>query len=203
MLADVLLAVGSTPGLAGFSVITADSNAKILAQHYGAQLIPTSTDNGHSAAVYEAVKVLLKTGVNRIVALPGDTPFVTADEISQVVSSVNTPDSVTIVSDREGTGSNCIASKAPLPIPLAFGTNSFAQHCAFIQGAGLQVNNLSLPGLQLDIDTREDLLALSAMPTRTKTQALLEDDEYAQALQQNKRKPSRPFSPDLLGHLVQ
>ncbi len=182
MLGDVLLALSKSSRLAGFSVVTGDATVIALAKDYGAGVIETQADCGQSAALYQATGLLADTGVSRVMILPGDTPLVTAAEIDAVASSMHSADSVTVVANCQGTGTNCMASFLPLPIPLAFGLNSFPQHCSFIEDAGLKVVSLALEGLTLDIDTRDDLLALRQLTPRTHTQKLLAGHQFGRRL---------------------
>jgi 2-phospho-L-lactate guanylyltransferase len=59
-------------------------------------------------------------------------------------------------------------------VPLSFGNDSFLPHLATARQMGIEPNVIELAGIGLDIDNPADLAAFMAVPSQTRTRALLE-----------------------------
>jgi len=173
MLEDVLAALGGTRGLAGIVVVTPDSAARALAEHYGAQISADHATEGHTAAVMGAARRLAARG-EAMLTIPGDVPLVTAAEVERVIAAHRRGSHFVIVPARDELGSNTILAAPADAVPLRFGDNSFFPHLTAARACGIEPVVLPLPGIGLDIDTPEDLVAFLARPSRTRTRALLD-----------------------------
>ncbi|MGH3993293.1 MAG: hypothetical protein ACRDSN_12640, partial [Pseudonocardiaceae bacterium] len=69
--------------------------------------------------------------------------------------------SVSIVPDRHGTGTNALVLAPPDAIAPSFGPGSLERHVAAAETAGVAHAVEELPTLMLDVDTRDDLAALT------------------------------------------
>jgi len=177
MAEDVLAALARARGLRGVAVVTGDPAAAALARRYGARVLPEGDPRGHSGAVEAAAAALAGEGAADLLALPGDVPLATADEIDAVLAahaaaSARTP-RMTIAPARDDSGSNALALSPPGAIPYRFGADSFRRHLAEARRANVAVRVIRLPGLALDVDTPADLQALLARPAATRAHALL------------------------------
>jgi len=173
MLRDVLTALSA--GRAGqVWVVTRDPRVARLAQDFNTGLLAETENRGHTAAVAQAQAVAARAGARVFLTVPGDTPCVTASEIVELVSAARAVDPVTVlVPSRSGLGTNGVALSPPSAMPLTFGEPSFDNHVEVARARGLGPRILRLPGLGLDIDAPEDLLALAAEAPGTRTGSLL------------------------------
>jgi 2-phospho-L-lactate/phosphoenolpyruvate guanylyltransferase len=163
MLEDVLAALADGP-LAGIMVNTLDPIATDLARRYGARVVTQGARDGHTGAV-AAMARILAAEARDMLALPGDIPRITAAEIAAVVEARRPAPSLTIVPAHDARGSNAVLCSPPLVMPLRFGDDSFVPHLAAAHALGIEPTILTLPGIGLDIDQPEDLLAfLRATP---------------------------------------
>ncbi|MEN3951619.1 2-phospho-L-lactate guanylyltransferase [Iodidimonas sp. SYSU 1G8] len=158
MLLDVLLALRHAWGLAGVAVVTADTEARNLARQHGATLIG-ETDGGLNEALDNARLTLHAQGATSALIVHGDLPLATAEEITTLIDAHPPGPAATFVPARDG-GTNAMLTTPVDPFPLSYGEGSFARHKAAAEAAGLATASLVLPGLQLDIDTPEDLAEL-------------------------------------------
>lgn len=176
MLEDVLAALSATSGLAGLILVTVDPAARILARHYGARVVEIGAREGHSGAVAAAAQLLTAEGAAGMLTLPGDIPLVTADEIEALLAAHRPAPSFTIAPSHDEQGSNAVLLSPPDAVPLRFGPDSFFPHLRAAAALGIRPNVLHLPGIGLDIDTPEDLLAFARRPSATRTRALLAEN---------------------------
>jgi len=80
---------------------------------------------------------------------------------------------VVFAPSASGFGTNAAVLSPPLLMPLKFGEPSFDNHLLAARQRGLSPAVLELPGIGLDIDTPEDLEALLARGSATRSAALL------------------------------
>jgi len=173
MLEDVLWALGAASGLAGLVVATVDPAARETALRYGARILENGARDGHTGAVSAAARLLAREGRAGIMTVPGDIPLVTPDEIAQVLVAHHKAPAFTIAPSRDERGSNAIVCSPPDAVPLRFGEDSFFPHLQAAEACGIRPTVLRLPGIALDVDTPDDLAAFTAVPSSTRTYALL------------------------------
>ena len=181
MLEDVLAALAATAGLGGVAVVTVDGAARRLAARYGARIIEIGARDGHSGAVAAAARIIAAEGCPGMLTVPGDIPLVTPAEITQLLSAHRSAPSFTIAPSRDERGSNAIICSPPDAVPLRFGEDSFFPHLRAAAACGIRPTVLRLPGIALDVDTPEDLAALTLVRAATRAHALLDLRERAAA----------------------
>ena len=170
-LEDVLAALADAP-LAGILVNTVDPVATELALRYGARVVTACARDGHTGAVMAMARVLDQEGRAGMLTVPGDIPRVTAAEISAIVAARLPAPSITIVPAHDERGSNAVLCSPPMVMPLRFGDDSFLPHLASARALGIEPTIVKLPGVGLDIDQPEDLLAFRRATPAMATRAL-------------------------------
>jgi 2-phospho-L-lactate guanylyltransferase len=175
MLEDVLAALAGAP-IAGIMVNTVDPLADKLARRYGARIVGEGARDGHTGAVAAMARILGEEGRQAMLALPGDIPRITSDEVTAIIAARHPPPSLTIVPAHDERGSNAVLCSPPTVMPLRFGDDSFLPHLAAARALGIELTVVKLPGIGLDIDQPADLGTLRrAMPhMATQTAAFLE-----------------------------
>jgi len=181
MLADVLDALDATTGLDGTAVVSRDADVMGLARGRSLRVIP-ERGVGLNAAVAQAAIVLSAEGCARFLVIPADLPLAGPEEIAQVLAALPEAPGLTLVPDRHGVGTNALACAPPDAVAPSFGAGSFARHLEAARNAGIPATVLRLPGLGLDIDTPEDLRALTETPGATWTHAALRAARSAASL---------------------
>ncbi len=163
MAEDVLAALAGARGLEGVAVVTRDAWAQALAARYGAAVLEECANRGQSPAVSDAVRALADAGAGTALALPGDIPLVSPEEIDRVVAAHGPAPAVTMTPAHDGRGTNCLVCSPPDAIPFHFGHDSFGPHKAEARALGIAPRILEgLPGIALDVDKPEDLRMLLA-----------------------------------------
>jgi 2-phospho-L-lactate guanylyltransferase len=161
MLSDVLDALARCAAVERTIVVTADADATVLAEDFGADVIADGDERGQSVAVAHGIEHALAAGFDRVVCVPGDCPaLLPADLDVLLATSSREREQVVIVPDRHGTGTNALVLRPPGAIPPSFGPQSFERHMRLAEAAGVSMSVMRPPSLTLDIDTGEDLAAL-------------------------------------------
>jgi 2-phospho-L-lactate guanylyltransferase len=179
MLQDVLAAL-SAAALDRVWVVTRDTAVIALARARGVEPLIEAENRGHTAAVAHAQAEAVRIGARVFVTIPGDVPCVTADEIRRLAAAAAAR-MPAFAPSRSGLGTNGVALAPPDVMPLRFGEPSFDNHLAAARARGLMPRVLSLPGMALDVDAPDDLVALSAAPGATMSARLLAASHAARA----------------------
>ncbi len=159
MFSDVLVALRRSPAVDEVLVVTGDLAAQRIAGGHGATVLDDH-DEGHNAAAAAGIRYALETGAERALLIPGDCPLLNPAELDQLLARPTEPESVLIVPDRHGTGTNALLLTPPDSLVPAFGPGSCERHAAHAEAGGVAHEVVEVPSLALDIDTPEDLQAL-------------------------------------------
>ena len=168
MLEDVLSALSVSRGLAGVVLVTGDREAGALAARYGARVLEEKKNRGHTAASSFGARTLAEEGVPGMVQLPADIPLVTPKDIDALLRAHGSAPAVTLAPSRDQRGSNAVACSPPEVLRLCFGDDSYFPHLQRARALGIEPAVVHRPGLALDVDTADDLLAFLATPSRTR-----------------------------------
>ena len=106
---------------------------------------------GLNAAVTNSVADLRERGVGHAIVAHGDLPQPGA------LATVTVADTITLVPDTVGDGTNVIALPTDASFEFAYGAGSFRRHLAHALQSGLAVAVRRDPLLALDIDVPSDL----------------------------------------------
>lgn len=151
MLAHV---VGEARAAAGIERVTLIGPSR----HGLGEDIPLLADPGAglNAALDAARAAALAAGVERLVLVSADLPFVTREELAGLAAATD----IALATDRHGTGTNALS----LPLPAAadfrfgYGGDSRARHEAEAARLGLRLAVVASAGLARDIDVPADLI---------------------------------------------
>ena len=151
--------------LSGVLVVSRDSKALAIAHDYHAHTIQESGEPELNPALTRAAQILLTRGVQSVFVMPADLPFVTFDDIEQVLHLGRFLHSAVIIPDNRLDGTNGLMLTPPDLIPFAFGVGSFARHKALIEQTGASLHIYQSARMGLDLDTPDDLARYQAMTT--------------------------------------
>jgi 2-phospho-L-lactate guanylyltransferase len=82
--------------------------------------------------------------------------------LDEVLARIDPPPVVIVAPDRRGRGTNALLVSPPGLIEYEFGPLSFRQHTQGARDAGARLEVCQVASLGLDVDTPEDLEALTA-----------------------------------------
>ena len=172
MLEDVLAALASSR-IDAVWVVTRDEAVSAIAHRFGARVVCEAENRGHTAAVAAAQARAGAEGVGVFATIPGDVPCVSGREIDALVAAADVSPAVVFAASRSGLGTNGVALAPPDTLALRFGEPSFDNHVAAARARGLTPRLLELPGLALDVDDPDDLVALLAEGSATRSARLV------------------------------
>lgn len=162
MFSDVLGSLRHVAGIEEIAVVTANPVAESAARGEGVRILRDRSEDGQSAAAEIGIAHALETGFERVLLVPGDTPLLDPGEVASMLTMAEADAiPVVIVPDRHGTGTNALLLSPPTAIAPSFGPGSLERHRAAADAAGLAYRLEAPPSLTLDVDTPEDLSALS------------------------------------------
>ncbi len=201
MFADVLSAVSEArhPLLKAakrppIGIVTRDPTAIAIAQQIlpagRYEVIHDEQNAGETEAIAAATEAAIARGAQFTLVIPGDAPLVTAAEIEQVLEAAP-PEGAVLAPAADGEGTNAILRRPGDLFPLRFGNHSFAPHLTAAKATGKTVVVLRLPGVALDVDRPEDLLALEAAAGETRAQKLARQWRLAERISANRWNPVR------------
>ena len=172
MLEDVLTALASSR-IDAVWVVTRDEAVSAIAHRFEARVVSEAENRGHTAAVAAAQARAGAEGVGVFATIPGDVPCVSAREVDALVAAADASPAVVFAASRSGLGTNGVALAPPDTLALRFGEPSFDNHVAAARARGLTPRLLDLPGLALDVDDPDDLVALLAEGSATRSARLV------------------------------
>lgn len=167
MLTDVLAAVCRARLIEQVVVVTGERRAEriVLARAQRTtmplEVLRDPKDLGHSEAATLGIVRARALGGECAALLPGDCPLLDPGELDAAIARQRLG-RVAIVPDRHGTGTNALLLSPPDAIGPAFGPDSCARHADRGRRAGHLVEIEPLDSLGLDLDTPDDLAALTA-----------------------------------------
>jgi len=161
MVRDVVAALAGSRLLERVVMVTADDDARALADGAGFDLVDEGTLAGHNAAADLGVAHALAHGAERVLLVPGDCPGLRSEDVDGILER-HAGERVVIVPDRHGTGTNALLIAPPGAIAPAFGEGSCARHRALADDAGIACVIDPVATLGLDVDDADDVAALRA-----------------------------------------
>jgi 2-phospho-L-lactate/phosphoenolpyruvate guanylyltransferase len=188
MFADVLTSLQRAHGLEAVAVVTADPVAEAAARDKGVLVLRDTAQSGQSAAASIGIEHALAGGFERVLLVPGDTPLLDPAEVESLLAVAR---AVSIVPDRHGTGTNALLLSPPDAIAPSFGPGSLKRHVAAAGAAGVSSPVEEIGTLMLDVDTADDLSALTAALAERPGQA----PSTREALHELERLPRQPVAP--------
>jgi 2-phospho-L-lactate guanylyltransferase len=172
MICDVLDTLDGVAGLSGVVVVTNDAEVSRFASAKDAVVLGGLAEAGFNHAVEFGLSWLETQGIGGAIVVPGDIPFASGTEFSDVVHALNDHDLVLAPAARDG-GTNVLAMRLPKVMPPIFGDDSFRNHLAAARALGVEPHVLYLDGASHDIDVSSDLFWENGGGCGVRTRALL------------------------------
>jgi 2-phospho-L-lactate guanylyltransferase len=161
LLRRTIAAALATRGVTEVVVVSPDPEVLALAEAEGARPLAQQS-RGLNPAFQEARAA---ASGERLLLLPADLPAATPAALVTLLAAgtaAGTP-SVVLVPDRHRRGTNALLLDPPDAIDPAFGGDSRAGHAWLAGSADIPFVELAVDGLDLDLDTPDDLLLAEAI----------------------------------------
>ncbi len=185
MLADVLAAIGRAERVERVVVVTGEGRAERVALRAAQRMrtplevLRDPKDAGHSEAAVLGIVRAKALGATCVALLPGDCPLLDSAELDAALERLS-DGVVGVIPDRHATGTNGLLLAPADAIGPAFGPESRDRHLGRGAAAGYEARLEELPSLALDLDTPEDLAALTEVLSREPQRAPATARELAQ-----------------------
>ena len=199
MLQDVLTAIRDFDVFEGVLLVSRSRKVQALARDFVTETFMESPGSDHSRAVIEANRYLIEQhGAKSSLAISGDIPRVTANDIHQIVAH---HERITLVPNDTGEGTNAILASPPDAIISHFGGPSLRRHVTSADAAGLSPSIVRNENIAMDIDEPRDLERAVANMPPSFTRDYLQDSGIAERLRiRNEpgttQAPRRPIAAD-------
>lgn len=155
MLRDVLTAIDEVDEFDGVLLVSRSKKAQALAQEFVSDVFMETAGSDHSRAVTEGNDYLKdRYGAGSSLALSGDLPRVTPQDIRQVIAH---HEHISLVPNASGEGTNAVLTSPPNAIHCQFGGASLVRHIASARAAGYEPRVVRNENISHDIDDREDV----------------------------------------------
>ena len=132
-------------------------------------MLEEEENRGHTAASSFGARVLAQEKMAGMLQLPADIPLLTPEDIHALLQIHGSAPAVTLAPSRDQRGSNAVVCSPPDVLRLRFGDDSYFPHLQRARELGIEPGVVHRPGLALDVDTPDDLLAFLSTPSETRT----------------------------------
>ena len=149
-------AAGQREGVERLLVASAEPYVAARCREEQVDFLAEQDQISHSESVCRATAWAMELGATSLLAVPIDTPAVTAIEILALLQE-GRRSQVVIVPSADGSGTNALLRTPADAIPPRFGPDSCRLHAREAEARGLTYRVLPLPGLSHDLDAPEDL----------------------------------------------
>jgi len=164
MFQDVLAALRRVERIEAIAVVTANTTAARAAAVENVPVLDDPDEAGHDEAALIGVRHALAEGFDRVLLIAGDTPLIDAGEVDALLDGCAAERlGLAVIPDRHGTGTNGLLIAPPDAVAPSFGPGSRERHLRLAAEAGVTARAVDVPSLAPDLDTPEDLDALTAL----------------------------------------
>jgi 2-phospho-L-lactate guanylyltransferase len=115
---------------------------------------------GTNQAVQFAILWCLKKPISSILIIPADLPLLTATDIDQLIQLGESKFPLIIAPSQRKDGTNAFYQRPPDLIQVWYGNNSYQKNLGTISSNKIPFKIMETPAFALDIDLKEDLIAL-------------------------------------------
>jgi 2-phospho-L-lactate/phosphoenolpyruvate guanylyltransferase len=157
LLEHTLSTLRDVPEITQTLIISRDVGALALARQYGARTVQEDGAPTLNSALKRATLFAMKFGVQRLLILPSDIPFLNKQDLQEIIDIDDDPPVAVLVPDRHEDGTNAMLISPPGRIDYSFGIGSFKRHCQGVKAAGFKLVITRNEHIGLDLDTPEDL----------------------------------------------
>lgn len=162
LLAHTLSVLGRVPKIGRVLVVSRDPQALAVARKMGAMSMTEPAPGELNRALRRASRMATAQGATGVLVVPADLPMLDSTALEAVLARAEPPPVVIVAPDRRHRGTNALFLSPPGLIEYEFGPQSFRKHTQRARAAGARLEVCEVASLGLDVDTPEDLDALTA-----------------------------------------
>lgn len=168
MAADVLAVLQRCHGVHHLLLVSSDPVAKAIAEDAGAEWFNAKQGGELNADLTLACHYARERGASDCLVIHADVPLLDAAAVDELLMRSRSDAiqfdgrTLTVVPCRQSRGSNLLYATLPLPVPLAYGENSFSKYRKQATEQGCHFREGNAAGVELDVDEAADLELLKA-----------------------------------------
>ena len=148
----------------GILIITDSDEIERRAAARGVTVLREQKAEGETAAIESATRWSMDHGFGRQIVIPGDLPWIDAEDVRALIDFRSGPRSVVLCPATGDDGTNAIVTRPPDVLTYRFGGNSFPDYVDQCRRREIECHIFRLPRLVLDLDTPEDLKIFTDQP---------------------------------------
>jgi len=172
MLKDVLKATSGARSIAGTIVVSPDDDVIKFARKNGADGV-AEPGVELNEALKLAIQSAITNGATSVLIVPSDVPFLTADDIENIVAMASSRRDV-VIAPSKNNGTNVLFLRPPDIMTLHFGGESFPTHLSEARRASITPHIYRSVTVATDIDDPADLVEAKKFGCGTQTCKFLE-----------------------------
>jgi 2-phospho-L-lactate/phosphoenolpyruvate guanylyltransferase len=167
MFADVLSALERSSMLHAIVVVSSERAVRDIVAGRDVILIEDMTEKGQSHAARAGLARAAALGLDRAALVPSDCPLLEPAELEELFVRAAGGADVVLVPDRHDTGTNALVVDPSGTFEPQFGPGSRQRHVDQAKRRGLSCAIERPSSLTIDVDTGDDLVALSVALERS------------------------------------
>lgn len=143
-----------------FNEITVVSADLSILRHAKDSGINTATEVTHelNSSLEEQAKLLRDDAKTPLLTIASDLPFITVNDITQLIHLANV--NQIVLAPAKDNGTNALITKPLYSIPFQYGKDSFTRHSNSAEDKKLQIGIYRSETMEMDIDTPSDYALL-------------------------------------------
>lgn len=159
LVVHVCRTVCATAGVDALTVVTPDAGFRAWARRWGCDVV-LDPERGLNAALEHVLRQPRCEGRD-VLVVAADLPWVRPSDLAAMLSAAHSQRLV-LAPSKEGLGTGALLIPRGVEFMPAFGAGSRAAHRREAARLGLEVVEVTRPGLAFDVDAPEDLASLDA-----------------------------------------
>lgn len=160
MLMDVLYTIVEAKEVSGVIVVTPGEDVERVASEFNKVIVINDLGIGQVEAVRKAMEYAGENfRVSRLILAVGDTPLITREDVSFVLSQACSEHSIAMIPSIDG-GTNLMVQRPPGVIDLMYGPGSFRKHLSRALESKVKTSIYVSEGAVIDVDDSRDLVEL-------------------------------------------
>jgi len=167
MLDDVLGAVEGSELFSRVIVVSPDRNVEAEA-HLGSGMFLHQNSPGLNAGIRQSTLIATREKASSVAVLLADIPLIEARDLKEIYSVGGAAKRIVLSPSLKG-GTNIMVRDPPDVIAPAYGRWSFSNHLRAAQQLGVAAYAVSNQRLSFDLDTQQDLIAISRKEPHERT----------------------------------
>lgn len=171
MMRDVLATLTRCRTLSGILLVSRDRMAFDLAEEFGIDVFEDSATDLSGAVAQSGDYARDNRAADGTLFVPGDVPLIRPEDVDAILDGHQ---HITLVPDANDIGTNAAASSPPNAFEYLFDGKSFKPHIASARRAGIEPRIVRRTAWGLDVDTVDELGAVAAWASGTRTGQFLE-----------------------------